>query len=600
MYWIFFAPEDDRQSMDTETHYRTSVNQPNIRGQNAYDVILRSSLPPLPTLDRLEDLEEIRSPFDRELAVQILLVNSDETQVAKLLSQSKNLSTSDIRYDAQRAIVQRLAQLNPSRALSRVLEMDSQHSPDRLMLTVYREWAHPDLPEAIARARALSETRRDSALRTILRERTDLPDETRRSIAAEVGNDQIAVEVLLEERVERAMQNPEEAWEKLALELQDNLMHRSRLTQVALYWIEEDGMRVMERISTSLTNLQARRDVVLGILQELASSNPSETFRYAMTMESDLFDDATKKVLEVWAWSDPRSALAAVSGIEEKTLRETLEVSVAYHWTDKEPREVLEAVDTLPGHVHESATQAAISEIAENYPEEAAALVAEMESGNTRDFTAWNVAHAWMFQDPEAVLDWILNEPAIQDMKRWLLDSTLYRIAQADPKLAMDAALAEPFAEGEMGLEASVITAIAFSDVETAIELLPQVRKGPTAVDAYREVTAALIRIGDVDEALNLVHQTPAPKRPDFYVGLVQAWAFHDPSGLLTSINRLPSKEVKSKAARRLVEINRNRGDLTNEQVQQARKFLTEEDSRALDETEEHTLLRNVVIRVKR
>ena len=340
--------------------------------------------------------------------------------------------------------------------------------------------------------------------------------------------------------------------------------------------------------------------MVLGILQELASSNPSETFQYAMTMENDLFDDATKKVLEVWAWSDPRSALAAVSGIEEKTLRETFEVSIAYRWTDKEPREVLEAIDALPGHVHESATQAAITKIAENFPQEAAALVAEMESGNTREFTAWNVARIWMFQDPKAVLDWILNEPAIQDIKRWLLDSTLYKIAQADPKLAMDAALAEPLAEGEMGLEGKVIGAAARSDLDAAIELLPQVRKGPTAIDAYREVAAALIRNGDVDEALNLVQQTPDSKRPYVYAGLVQAWAFHDPAGLLTSMNQLPSKEVKSIAARRLLETNRNRGDLTNEQVQQARKFLTEEDSKALDETEGDTLLRNVVIRVKR
>ena len=583
MYWLFVAPENNGQSIATDTYYPTSVSQPTAREQNASDVVLSSSLPSLPILRKLENLEEIKSPFDRELVLQILLVNSDETQVASLLSRSMSLPSKDIRYDAQSAIVRRLAQLNPSRALSHVLEMGSQHSPDRLMVTVFEEWAYSDLSETVAQAQALNETRRDSALRTILRERTDLPDETRRSIAAEVGNDQIAFEVLLEERVERAMANPEEAWEKLALDLQDDPVHRSILAQVALSWIEKDGMGVMERVSTSLSNLQTKRGVVFGILQEFASSNPSEAFRYAVAMENDPFNTAKERVVDVWARSDPRSALAAVSDVEKKALRRTLEKTIADLWADKEPRKFLKAIETLPGHVLESATRTAISKIAENSPKEAANLVSEMESGVTRQFSASDLAGDWLSQDPEATLDWILNDPAIQDLRHFLLDDTLYRIALEDPKLAMDTALAEPFAEDEMGLEASVITAIAFSDVETAVELVPQVRKGPTAVGAFREVTAALIRNGDLEEAVELVNQIPDPKRPDFYMGLVQAWARHDPSGLLKSMNRLPSEEVKSKAARRLVEVNRLRGNLTDEQVEQARKFLTEEDSKALE-----------------
>ena len=582
-YWLFFAPENNGESLDTGTHYPAGVSQPTTGEQNASDVVPSSSLPSLPILRKIEDLEEIRSPFDRELALQVLLVNSDEAQVASLLSQSINLSSNALRHEAQSSIVQRLAQLNPRRALSDVLAMDSQHSPDRLIVTVYREWAHSNLSEAVAQARAMNENRRDSALRAILSVRTDLPEETRRSIAAEVGNDQIAVEVLLEERVERAMAHPEEAWERLALELQDDPMHRSILAQVALSWIEKDGMGVMERISTSLTNLQARRGVVSGILHDLASFSPSEAFRYALTIENDPFNSTKKSVVDVWARSDPRSAMAAVSDIEKKALRRTLEKSIADLWADKEPRKFLKAVDTLPRHLLEAATRIAISKIAENSPKEAATLVSEMESGVTRQFSASDLAGDWLSQDPEATLDWILNDPAIQDLRHFLLDDTLYRIALEDPKLAMDTALAEPFAEGEMGLEASVITAIAFSDVETAVELVPQVRIGPTAVGAFREVTAALIRRGNLEDAVNMVHQIPDPKRPDFYMGLVQAWTRHDPSGLLKSMNRLPSKEVKSKAARRLVEVNRLRGNLTDEQVEQARKFLTEEDSKALE-----------------
>ena len=600
VYWLFFAPENNGQSMDAASHYPASVSQPNSREQNASDVVPSSSLPALPTLDRLEDIEDIGSPFDRKLALQILLVNSDETQVAGLLSQSMSLSSNDIRYDAQSAIAQRLAQLNPSRALSRVLAMDSQHFPDRLVVTVFREWAHSNLTEAISQVRALSATRRDSALRTILRERTDLPEETRRSIAAEVGNDQIAVEVLLEEMVEEAMQDPEEAWENLVLELQDDLMHRERLAQVALFWIEKDGIGVLDQVSMSITNLQARRGVVLRILEGLASSHPSEAFRYALTMENDPYDTAKERVVNVWARLEPRSALLAVAGVEEKALRESLEESIAVRWADAEPMKVLEEVDALPGHVRESTTRTAISKVAENSPKKAAVLIAEMESGDTRKYSASSLVGAWLSHDQEAALDWILNEPAIQDLKHFLLNSSLFRIALEDPKLAMDTAIAQPFTEGEMGLEADVISSVALSDLDTAIELLPQVREGPTAVHAFLAVTGALIRNGDVDEAVDMVHQIPDSKRSDFYTGLVQAWALYDPPGLLKSMNRLPSKEVQSKAARRLVEINRNRENLTDEQVEQARKFLTEEDSKALEDGAYDTLDGSLFINIKR
>ena len=583
VYWLFSTPENNSQTMGTEKLYPPDVGQLTSPERDEYDEVHSSSPPPLPILRRLEDLEEIKRSFDRELALRILLVFSDETQVASLWTQSIHLSSNDIRQDAQSAIVQKFAQLNPKRALSRVLAMDSQQDLDRLIVTVFREWAHSNLTEAVSQVRALSETGRDSALRTILRERSDLPDETRKSIATEVGNDQIAIEVLLEERIEKAVENPEEAWEALVLELQDDMTQRWRLAQVAVPWIEKNGIGVMEQVSSSLTNLQARRDVVLDILYDLASSSPSEAFRYALTMKNDPFNEAKHRVVNVWTKSDPRSALAAVSGIRAKTLRETLEESIADHWADKEPRKVLESVDALPAHVLESATKTAISKIAENSPREAAILVAAMEYGDTRKYSASTLASIWLSRDQEAVLDWILREPAIQDLRHFLLDNTLFRIALEDPKLAMDTALTQPFAEGEMGLEASVITAVALSDLETAIKLVPQVRKGPTAVGAFREVTAALIRDGNLDQAVELVHQIPNPKRPDFYAGLVQGWARHDPSGLLNSMDRLPSKEVKSKAARRLVEINRNRGILTDEQVEQARKFLTEEDSKVLD-----------------
>lgn len=91
----------------------------------------------------------------------------------------------------------------------------------------------------------------------------------------------------------------------------------------------------MERMSESLTNLQSRDDVVYRSFQDVASSNASKSFGYALSMNNDPYDSAIRAVADVWARSDPRSALAAVSGIEGRLLRRSLEDSVTYHWADK-------------------------------------------------------------------------------------------------------------------------------------------------------------------------------------------------------------------------------------------------------------------------
>ncbi|MXW54735.1 MAG: hypothetical protein F4X44_02385 [Gammaproteobacteria bacterium] len=135
----------------------------------------------------------------------------------------------------------------------------------------------------------------------------------------------------------------------------------------------------------------------------------------------------------------------------------------------QKPREVLEAIDALPEHVHVQTTRVALSRIAENYPKKAAALVAEMETGATRKYSASSLVGVWLSQDQKATIDWTLNEPAIQGLRHFLLENTLYRIAHVNTRLAMDTALEQPFTEGEMGLEGEVVGVVAVSDLDTAI-----------------------------------------------------------------------------------------------------------------------------------
>ena len=65
-----------------------------------------------------------------------------------------------------------------------------------------------------------------------------------------------------------------------------------------------------------------------------------------------------------------------------------------------------------------------------------------------------------------AALEWILNNPDIEDQRTALLPSILYQVASRNPQLAFEIALQQPVGENQIGLEAQVIANIAYSDME--------------------------------------------------------------------------------------------------------------------------------------
>ena len=61
-------------------------------------------------------------------------------------------------------------------------------------------------------------------------------------------------------------------------------------------------------------------------------------------------------------------------------------------------------------------------------------------------------------------------------------------------------------------------------------------------------------------------------------------WSQRDPEGLLNTIEQLPSAQAKSKAAAMLTLTNQFEQTLTDEQIEQIGKFLSEKDAKSLDE----------------
>ena len=548
----------------------------------------------------LDEIASMRSASEQQLALRVLLSDLNEAQVAELLTQSQEVFEDADRIALHSAMVQRLAYLNPDRALSHVLEMDNSRNRAGFVASVFKEWVHSNLDESVSRARTLDQYLKRTALGVIVNERTDLSDNTIRAIARDLDNEQIATSAIAQRKIEEAIDDPEKAWNELAINLQNDPANSRTLMQLASAWVEKSGLAALDQIFHSLTNVQTRNEVIRHVLGEVAQTDPEGAFNYAQSIENDPDNSIVLTTASIWASTDPRSALTAATGIERRAVRNAVAEMVVRTWARAEPEAVLEGVDSLPADLQESAASTALSAIARESPQEAADLVAAMGSGSVKTSSARNVVTTWSRHDHKAALDWILNEPGVEEIRSELLFSIMHSLARADPDLAMSTALAQPieknrsefgmFAPVGIGLEFNVISSLAFEDVDKAIELLPQVREGPTQQMTYQVVVQAMLMNEEIDKAFSMVQQVPESDREKVYQVISASWAMTDPTGMLKSMDRFPSKEDRSVAALMLVTTNRFSKALSDEQIEEAKKHLTDEHAKELEENDQEAI----------
>ena len=594
VFWLFVAPGNGDPATDavampaaTEIEPSTEAQSPSIEDSPAPE-------PPKSVVRSLDEIASIKSSSEQQLALRTLLSELDEEQVADLLARSQDVVADTDRYDLQFAMIQRLAHLNPSRALSLVLEMDSNDDPKVLLTNIFGDWAHSNLDEAVARARTLSPYHKRIALSAIMQERTDLSDNTIHAIAQDLDSERVLTSANAQQRIEEAIENPEAAWNELVNELQDDLGNLRTLSQVATAWVEKSGLEVLDKVYRSLTNSQIRESLMYRILGEVAKTDPESALKYASTLENDPHNAIVTNVANIWVRSDPRSALRAAAEIEKESVRKAVAETAIRALAYSEPKRMLEEIDTVPADLQETVSKVALGEISRESPAEAAELVAAMPSGSIKTSGAKSVVSMWSFPDHTAALEWILNEPGVEEIRTELLSSIMNRLVRADPELAMSTALAQPIDKGRsvygsfslspggVGLEFDVISSIASTDVDKAIELLPRVREGSTQIVSFQKVAQVLLGKDEIDKAFDIIQQVPESEREKVYQALSTSWVSTDPEGMLKSLDRFPSKEDRSRAAAMVVSFNEFSYALSVEQIEEAKKHLTEEHAEAL------------------
>ena len=276
-----------------------------------------------------------------------------------------------------------------------------------------------------------------SQLHGILESRDDLSDDVRIEIGRQLGNELVARKMVYQSNTSEATEEPESAWDTL---IGDDLLDTAQtgtLIQVAEAWIAKDGLSVLGKISNTLTAKTPKTPVLTSVIHNLVQADAQAVFDFVRTMENDTRNTLIVNVVEAWARLDPKSALAAVQSVESKSLRRSLEDSVASTWGSTDPRHVMDSLDLLPEYAQDTAMSSAIASLAQTAPEEAANLMASMDGSEQRLITAFEVLSEWANTDPQAALEWTLNNPEVEDLQTTLLPSILYQVAEKDSQIAI-------------------------------------------------------------------------------------------------------------------------------------------------------------------
>lgn len=566
-----------RQTQEVASDAATTIDlNPDASSQNEDTGTIGIDLQGPADLSRLDDLD---NEFDHNLVLYLHLSKLDADQLLVLIEESRELGT-DIRMNTQRAILQRLVTLDPLAAF-----VQAENLLPSLMTTVFVQWSRTDVNEAIEYAKVLDQDRKSYALRGILMSRDDLPEDILLQIGKELDNEGLAQSIVNSSKIDKYVKTPGESWREVIGEAQDDPAQIGMLHTLARTWFEEEGLSVIDQINKSITNGYVRNSILGPVLHMAVRNNPQGTFELALGMEDDTMGiRIVESVTRIWASTDPKSALNAVYALESMPLREQLLVSVMQLWANDAPFELLENLESLSEEMLALGLELTIRELAEESPDQAAALLERMEDGLKKREVVHKIAMSWARIEPRVALDWILTDARIAHYRQELLKSVLSGLVVENPQVAFDTALAQPLVDGKLGLEAEVISHLARIDLEMALEMLPRVREGITKLNTYGGVGSMMVLQGRPWEAMDLSEQLAESDHETFFLLTMGAWAQRDPEGLFGTIDRLPSTVAQSKAAAMLTLMNRFEQTLTDDQIDQARKFLSESDAKSLEE----------------
>ena len=500
----------------------------------------------------LANLPPITDDYTRMVALRALLSSSDEERVISLLEQSRQIRPEDRRLATRIEIFRRFAVIDPVEAMKHTVDIAwNRRAP--IVNAIFLEWATSDVDAAIAHAKTLSSADQRTALGAILRIQGDWSDDRIQALASEFGLESISAETLDQIQVARAFSDPRASWHALLEDNRNENVQIQSLATILELWVDREGFDVVFEAMESISYLEYTSSILDPILTPIAQEDPHLAFELIQKFDENARRNASFIVVGEWAAIDPVAAFETVSEFDFRPtyVKENLLQNIGNAWARDDP---YEAIQELPKYLSSHNLQwvrgYALAEIVRKSPQDALDVLNEIPNGVEELGEAF--VREWASSDARSALNWIRLQD--ETLRPNLLENAIPGLIELDPELALNAALNQKIAEGQLGLEYEVIRILAQTDVDRATEMLPQVRDHEaTRKRAFSELGRALAYKNRSSAAIELGSKLPESFQDEYFREIINAIYNSDQVELYEILNLLPKPKYQQEAARYLI-----------------------------------------------
>ena len=569
--------------------------------------LANDSQAPSQAAKRFWEAANLTSRFQRQSAMFQFVASADANLLHELLWQSDEMSSKQLRDEAQEIVTLRLASLDPVNALAKlgVLEDDR-----RVVLTqvVFGEWSLSDFDEAVAYATSLDEKGRHAAIRGIINSRGDLPKKDLLSVAEELNSGEIANEAINESMAQREIDDPETALRDfMSGKRGDRFLRKD--SEVHLFehitrsLIEKHGARgALRLVSRAVGTAASRRRTLNVFFDEVAKSSPELALQLGIEMSHGNDERVGGGVVLGLAYIDPVAALESSLSVRDAEQRDILlQVFPLSGSVEKIPESILDVMSRYPDVNGGEVVRRAIRALARKSPDVAVQYLHFEPDEAERMELAKYVVELWSRIDVVSALNWVNTSNEFPEFQQRLIPSAIKELVYTDAQLAFETALELETTELGIGPEAGVLEELAINDVTTAISMLGKTRNRETRLSASKSVARALIRDGDSARVIEIGNGFAASSQDDYFQSLIGEWVLYDGKGLYESLRQLPTAEIQSAAAKSLLASHSSRrGIRLTQDQQQVVQALVSDDAKAKQQSNtedgrdwEYVLFRN-------
>jgi hypothetical protein len=390
-------------------------------------------------ISTVREILQLKGDFAQTTALYLLASQADSKSIERLLQEAEAITAESDRRAATGILYTRLAELDPERAVQRV--MASAELDLASLQTVFQTWSRLDLQRALTRAAALEDERSKTvALRSIIAVRSELSTAEREALARKynvrmgVPGERVVMDVRTEQSAERS-------W-RATLAVKDSMQRESQLGQLAYLWGKQSPEAALRSIE-QIDDLGLRSRLLLQSMNGWAERSPQEALDWALArkpsqeraqmlsiaLRSKLKEDpravmsqveqlsygerqqVLPQLLSQWARDDVQAAADWVTSLKDEQLRSSAIYSIASNYAARSPEEALRWATMLPKAQSQFALPTIISQVAQKDPARGLAMLNSVQDPGQRDSAAVSVAQSWAQRDPAAAALWATRLP---------------------------------------------------------------------------------------------------------------------------------------------------------------------------------------------